>query len=152
LSHGCAPSIIRPVQAAGGAQGASDPVRSAQTAQRPHSIAERLLMTRKNSSTALDDTDHEHSATARKQRMRALFDRYPAITGDERRELTAYLKNGPLLEIGLLKGDETIRYKIAAFEQEQQKALANSPMSMVVLLVIFALLTLVLSVLWDMGG
>lgn len=100
----------------------------------------------------LDGTAQDHSATARKQRMRTLFDRYPAISSDERRELTVYLKSGPLLEIGLLKGDETIRYKIAAFEQEQQKALANSPMNMIVLLVIFGLLTLVLSGLWDMGA
>lgn len=109
-------------------------------------------MNRKIPSTTLDDPADENTATARKQRMRTLFDRYPAITGDERRELASYLKSGPLLEIGLLKGDETIRYKIAAFEEEEQKALSNSPTSMIVLVVIFALLTLVLSGLWDMGA
>lgn len=97
---------------------------------------------------AQPDTD---DALARKQRIRAVFARYPNISNDERQQLTDFLKSGPLLDIGLLKGDEAIRYKIAAFEQEQEKALANAPMQMVVLLVIFVLLAVVCSALWDMG-
>ncbi|WP_156139557.1 hypothetical protein [Sphingomonas sp. 35-24ZXX] len=97
---------------------------------------------------AKPDTD---DALARKQRIRAVFARYPNISNDERQQLTDFLKSGPLLDIGLLKGDEAIRYKIAAFEQEQEKALANAPMQMVVLLVIFVLLAVVCSALWDMG-
>lgn len=108
-------------------------------------------MTQNDKSISDQDIAPSSAASADTQRIQALFTQYPAISGDERRELTAYLKNGPLLEIGLLKGDDTIRYKIAAFEQEQQKALENSPMSMVVLLVILALLAVVLSALWNIG-
>lgn len=96
--------------------------------------------------TASDD------AYARKQRIKALFARYPNISNEDRQELTDFLKSGPLMDIGLLKGDETIRYKIAAFEQEQEKALSNAPMQLVVLLAIFVLLAAVCSTLWDMGA
>ncbi|MDM7967047.1 hypothetical protein [Blastomonas fulva] len=101
---------------------------------------------------ALPGTPDEQDDTARKQRIKALFTRYPDITSEERRELTDYLKSGPLLEIGLLKGDETIRYKIAAFEQEQAKALSHAPKEIAVLLVIFVLLAVACSALWDMGA
>ncbi|MDM7956791.1 hypothetical protein [Blastomonas sp.] len=109
-------------------------------------------MTQENHSAPREPAAHDPDANGRKQHIKTLFTRYPAISNDERRELTTYLKTGPLLEIGLLKGDETIRYKIAAFEQEQQKALDYSPVSIIVLLVIFVLLALVLTALWDMGS
>lgn len=101
---------------------------------------------------ALPGTPDERDGTARKQRVKALFTRYPDITSEERRELTDYMRSGPLLEIGLLKGDETIRYKIAAFEQEQEKALSHAPQEIAVLLVIFVLLAVACSALWDMGA
>lgn len=98
-----------------------------------------------------DDASDEHIASARKQRIRTLFKRYPDITGEERRELAAYLRSGPLLEIGLLKGEDTIRYKIGAFEQEQHKALATTPMELVVLLLVFGVVAAVCAALWDIG-
>lgn len=114
--------------------------------------SERPNMTDPVPSSTHRDTPDEQDDTARKQRVKALFTRYPDITSEERRELTDYLKSGPLLEIGLLKGDETIRYKIAAFEQEQEKALSHAPQEIAVLLVIFVLLAVACSALWDMGA
>ena len=113
---------------------------------------ERQVMNDQHPGAAMPATPDTDDASARKQRTRALFSRYPDISNDERYELTAFLKSGPLLDIGLLKGDDTIRYKIAAFEQEQEKALSHSPMQMVVLLVIFVLVAVVCSALWDIGA
>lgn len=114
-------------------------------------IHERPIMTNQDTSATPPTDTNDIVAAERKRRMRALFTRYPDITNDERREITDYFKTGPLLEIGLLKGDETIRYKIAAFEQEEHKALAASPMQLVVLLLIFVVAAVACSALWDMG-
>lgn len=114
-------------------------------------ISERSAMTEHHSLAATPAKPDTDDALARKQRIRAVFARYPNISNAERQQLTDFLKSGPLLDIGLLKGDEAIRYKIAAFEQEQEKALANAPIQMLVLLVIFVLLAAVCSTFWDMG-
>jgi hypothetical protein len=56
-----------------------------------------------------------------------------------------------LLDIGSLKGDETVRYKIAAFEDEHRKAFRTTPTQIAVLLVVFVIAALACSMLWDIG-
>lgn len=111
---------------------------------------ERPIMTNHDKPAPVS-TETDGLVTDRKQRIEALFTRYPDITNDQRREIKAYFKTAPPLEIGLLKGDDTIRYKIAAFEQEEKRALATSPMELVVLLLVFVVAAVVCSALWDMG-
>lgn len=93
----------------------------------------------------------QQTALATRSRIKSLFERYPNIANEEKRELAAYLRSGPLLDIGLLKGDEEIRYKIAAFEQDNQQALRTSPMELAVLITILAVAALVCSALWNAG-
>lgn len=87
----------------------------------------------------------------RRKQMKKLFARYPEITSTEREELVRYLRTAPVLDIGLLKSDETIRYRIAAFEQEHARKLSLRPVEIAVLLLIFALVTGACVALWDIG-
>ena len=73
------------------------------------------------------------------------------VTSEENDEILNFLKNGPILDIGNLKGDETVRYKIAAFEEAHQKTFRTTPMEIVVLLFIFVIVALVCSMLWDVA-
>ena len=98
-----------------------------------------------------DEPSGDQRAQFSRSTIKALFERYPNISGDERRELARYLSSGPLLEIGLLKGDEAVRYKIAAFEKDNEKALSTTTFEAVVLVGIFALTALICYVMWDMG-
>lgn len=93
----------------------------------------------------------EDMAQLTRSAIKALFERYPNISGDERREMARYLNSGPLMDIGLLKGDETVRYKIAAFEKDNEKALSTTTFEAFVLIGIFALTALICYVMWDMG-
>lgn len=88
---------------------------------------------------------------ARRKHIRSLFARYPDITSTEREEIVHYLRSGPVLDIGLLKSDEAIRYRIAAFEQEYARRLTIRPVEITVLLFVFALVTAACVALWDMG-
>lgn len=88
---------------------------------------------------------------AQRQRMKQLFARYPDISSTEHDEMVRYLRTAPVLDIGLLKSDETIRYRIAAFEQESACKLAIRPVEIAVLLLVFALITAACVALWDIG-
>lgn len=88
---------------------------------------------------------------ARRKRMKQLLARYPDIGSTEREEIVRYLRTAPVLDIGLLKSDETIRYRIAAFEQEHARKLAIRPVEIAVLLLVFALVTTACVALWDIG-
>lgn len=88
---------------------------------------------------------------ARRKQVKKLFARYPDITSAEREELVSYLRSAPVLDIGLLKSDEAIRYRIAAFEQENARKLSLRPVEIAVLLVIFALVSATCVALWDIG-
>jgi len=87
----------------------------------------------------------------RRKQVARLFARYPEITSAEREELVRYLRTAPVLDIGLLKSDEAIRYRIAAFEQEHARKLAIRPVEIAVLLIVFALVTAACVALWDIG-
>lgn len=88
---------------------------------------------------------------AQRRRVQSLFARYPDIDSTEREEIVRYLRTAPVLDIGLLKSDETIRYRIAAFEQEHARKLAIRPIEIAVLLVVFAIVTAACVALWDIG-
>lgn len=88
---------------------------------------------------------------ARRKHIRSLFARYPEIDSTEREEIVRYLRTAPVLDIGLLKSDEAIRYRIAAFEQEHARKLTIRPIEIAVLLFAFALVTAACVALWDIG-
>jgi len=98
---------------------------------------------------ALEDLP-THQDVRRKQ-MKKLFARYPDITSSEREELVRYLRTAPVLDIGLLKSDEAIRYRIAAFEEENARKLSVRPAEIAILLLIFALAAATCVALWDIG-
>ncbi len=86
------------------------------------------------------------------KRIRMLLQQYPATSSEENREIALWLTKGPLLDIGLMRGDESLRYKIAAFEQEHSKIISNKPLQIIVLLAIFLLTALACFALWDVGA
>lgn len=88
---------------------------------------------------------------ARRKQVKKLFARYPDITSTEREDLVHYLRTAPVLDIGLLKSNEAIRYRIAAFEQENARNLSIRPMEIAVLLLIFTLVAATCVALWDIG-
>ena len=88
---------------------------------------------------------------ALRKRMKSLFKRYPDITASERDEIVRYLRTAPVLDIGLLKSDESLRYRIAAFEQANARALGSSPWEIAILIAIFAIVAATCVALWDMG-
>lgn len=93
----------------------------------------------------------DQSDSHKKSRVKDLLERYPNTSREENDEILNFLKNGPILDIGNLKGDETVRYKIAAFEEAHQKTFRTTPMEIVVLLFIFVIVALVCSMLWDVA-
>ncbi|GAA0642840.1 hypothetical protein GCM10009424_17900 [Sphingomonas ursincola] len=97
---------------------------------------------------AANDTSHE----ARRKRMKTLFQRYPDISTSERDEMVRYLRTAPVLDIGLLKSDESLRYRIAAFEAANARALGASPWEIAALVAIFVFVGSVCVALWDMGA
>lgn len=97
------------------------------------------------------NTSDLQSESLKKARIKDLLERYPNTSRDENDEILAFLKNGPILDIGNLKGDEAVRYKIAAFEDAHQKMFRTTPMEIAVLLFIFVIVALVCSMLWDIG-
>ena len=99
---------------------------------------------------ALEDLPTD--ADARRKHIRSLFARYPDVSNAEREEIVHYLRTAPVLDIGLIKSDETIRYRIAAFEQENARKLAIRPVEIAVLLIVFALVAVACVALWDIGA
>lgn len=88
---------------------------------------------------------------ARRKHVKNLFARYPEITSTEREELVRYLRTAPVLDIGLLKSDEAIRYRVAAFEEENARKLRVRPLEIAALLLIFTLVAATCVALWDIG-
>lgn len=102
-----------------------------------------------------DEQAHEDlpaNTDAQRRHIRSLFARYPDISTAERDAMVRYLRTAPVLDIGLLKGDESLRYRIGAFEAANARALGASPWDIAVLIAIFALVTNVCVALWDMGA
>ena len=104
-----------------------------------------------NDRQAAGSRTEAHFDNKNKSRVKHLLEQYPNTSRDENAEILAVLSDGPLLDIGSLKGDETVRYKIAAFEDEHRKAFRTTPMQIAVLLVVFVIAALACSMLWDIG-
>ena len=95
------------------------------------------------------DLPTEHDAL--RHHIRSMLARYPEIDSTEREEIVRYLRTAPVLDIGLLKSDEAIRYRLAAFEQENARKLSLRPVEIAVLLLIFVLVASACVALWDIG-
>ncbi len=59
---------------------------------------------------------------ARRSRIASLLDHHPDLAPDETREILDFLKNGSMIDIGMLRGDPAYRTKIDVVNASGQGA------------------------------
>ena len=59
---------------------------------------------------------------ARRSRIASLLDHHPNLAPDETGEILDFLKNGSMIDIGMLRGDPAYRTKIDAVKASDQGA------------------------------
>ena len=66
--------------------------------------------------------ERELDGQSKLARILDLLRRYPETDPDETNEITFYLKNGPILEVGLLSSIEDIQPRLQRFRADHSKA------------------------------
>ena len=88
---------------------------------------------------------------ARLRRIESLLALYPELSREEEAEVLHYLRKGPLLDLGLLTGMESVRDQLARFREHHRRELGLQPRDFLAPGVILLFVLVVGALAWNAG-
>ena len=102
----------------------------------------------------MDSISKKHGVAANSARLRhieSLLARYPELSSEEEAEVLHYLRKGPLLDLGLLTGMESIRHALARFREDHRRELGLQPRDFLAPAAILLFVLIVGALAWNAG-
>lgn len=84
-------------------------------------------------------------------RIEQLLERYPMISSEEKHEIVTFLREGSIIEVGLLSGNAAMETKLQAFRKDQKKHLSLGPREYLWIATILAVVVILAILAWDTG-
>ena len=89
--------------------------------------------------------------TDRRKQINELLQAYPAISEAERRSIVTFLREGPILEVGLLSAIDGAGPRLAAFRRDHARELGLRPIDWLRLALLVVAFLALCALLWDSG-
>lgn len=100
-------------------------------------------------------TQSRYTLAADGERLRRIeisLRHYPDVSPDENREILQFLKSAPVLDAGLLTGNEEIRPQLQRFRHDHRRELGMGAKDYLVAAVILLVVIALGFLLWDAGS